>query len=276
MTTDTLDAPPIPVLPHYRDPQRVTLPRVLRSEWTKLRTLRSSSWSLLSAAFIVVAVGILLCMAQATQLTPTQIATLDSTATSLNGVYLAQVAIGSLGVLAITGEYATGMIKLTLTAVPRRLPVLWAKAVALAALIFVVCAPAVLATFLVGQHVLAAHHAGVTLGHPGTARALLGAVLLLACVGLLGLGLGGLLRNTAAALASLFGLLFGISILVSFLPSNWSEHVAKFLPYSAGTAILNTTPDPGSLAPWTGLGVFSLYVVAALALGAWRLRTRDA
>lgn len=205
MTVENLPAmAPAAALPGYPDPQRVTAMRVLRSKWTKLRTLRSSAWSLLVAAALIVAVGVLLCMARSSSWRPSDASGFDPTATSLTGVYLAQVAIGSLGVLMITGEYASGLIRLTLAAVPRRLPVLWAKALALAALSLAVCVPALLTAFLAGQHVLAAHHVGTALGRPGTVRALLGGALLLVGVGLLGLGLGGLLRNTAAALTALW------------------------------------------------------------------------
>jgi hypothetical protein len=107
-------------------------------------------------------------------------------------------------------------------------------------------------------------------------RAVLGSALFLTAVGLLGLGLGGLLRNTAGAIAALFGLLFAPQILVSFLPESVSDHVYKYVPAAAGQAIGFVRPDTYSLSPWTGFGVFCLYTAVALGLAAWQLRRRDA
>jgi len=259
--------------------QRVTGVRVLRSEWTKLRTLPSTLWLLLAAAVLVVGGGILVCVLQAGNWPPhdrADIASFDPTAASLTGVYLAQLVVGVLGVLLITGEYATGAIRVTLAAVPRRLPVLWAKAGALALATLALCLPATVGAFLGGQYVLSAQHIGISLTHPGAARAVLGSALFLTAVGLFGLGLGGLLRNTAAAVAALFGLLFVLPIVVGLLPGDWSDQLQKYLPYSAGTAITNAVPGSDSLPPWTGFGVFCLYAATALGLAAWQLRRRDA
>lgn len=259
--------------------QRVSQPRVVRSEWTKLWSLRSTAWSLAAAGVLVVGAGVLTAMLRASNWpprNPADVASFDPTAVSLTGVYLAQFAIGVLGVLIITGEYSTGMIRSSLAAVPRRLPLLWGKIIAFAAATLALCVPAAIVAFLAGQSVLSAHHIGVALAHPGALRAVLGSALFLTAVGLLGLGLGALLRNTAAATASLFGLLLVVPIMAGFLPGDWADRVSKYLPYSAGTSITNANPDPSALAPWTGLGVFCLYVVLALGLAAWQLRRRDA
>lgn len=259
--------------------QRVTQRRVLRSEWTKLRTLHSTVWSLLTAVVLIVGIGAMYCLLRVTRPPrgASSLAAFDATAISLTGVQLAQLAIGVLGVLLITGEYATGSIRTSFAAVPTRLPVLWGKAIAFALTTLVLCVPAVLAAFLVGQSILSAEQLDATLGDPGTVRAVLGSALYLAAVGLLGLGLGALLRNTAGAISALFGLLFALQIVVGFLPSDWSDHVYKYLPTPAGAAVTTVRTDPTSqLPPWAGLGVFCLYVVVALALAAWRLRRRDA
>ncbi len=266
-------------VPAYSARQRVSQIRVVRSEWTKLWSLRSTVWSLAAAVVLIVGAGVLAAMARASNWpprNPAAIASFDPTAVSLTGVYLAQFAIGVLGVLIITGEYSTGMIRSSLAAVPRRLPVLWGKIIAFALTTLALCVPAVIAAFLAGQQAFSGHHIGVTLSHPGSLRAVLGSALFLTAVGILGLGLGALLRNTAAAMASLFGLLLVIPIMVGFLPRGWADRVSKYLPYSAGTSITNANADPSALAPWTGLGVFCLYVVVALALAAWQLRRRDA
>ncbi len=259
--------------------QRVTQYRVLRSEWTKLRSLPSTAWSLLAAVVLIVGFGALYSVVRVTRPPrgAANVAAFDPTAVSLSGVQLAQLAIGVLGVLLISGEYATGSIRTSFAAVPGRLPVLWGKAIAFGLTTLVLCAPAVLAAFLVGQSILSAEHLDTTLSDPGAARAVLGSALYLAAVGLLGLGLGAALRNTAGAISALFGLLFGLQIVVGLLPSSWSDHVYKYLPVPAGTAVTTVHPDPTALlAPWTGLGVFCLYVAVLLGLGAWRLRHRDA
>jgi ABC-2 type transport system permease protein len=258
--------------------QRVTQLRVLRSEWTKLRSLPSTAWSLLTAVALIVGFGALYALLRVTRppRQPADLARFDPTAISLTGVHLAQLAIGVLGVLLITGEYATGMVHTSFAAVPRRLPVLWGKAIAYALTTLTLCVPASVAAFLVGQSILSSQRLGTTLDHPGTARAVLGSALYLAAVGLLGLGLGALLRNTAGAVASLFGVLFAPQIVVGFLPSTWSDQIYGYLPTPAGTAVTSVAPDPISLGPWAGFGLFCLYTAILLGLAAWLLRRRDA
>jgi ABC-2 type transport system permease protein len=274
----TMIEPTAPALPAYRGDQRVTQVRVIRSEWTKLRTLPSSAWSLLVAAALIVGFGALYSGVRVTRPPddPAAIASFDPTAVSLSGLQLAQLAIGVLGALLITGEYATGMIRTSFAAVPARLPVLWGKAIAYALAVLALCVPASFAAFLVGQSILSAEQLDTTLGQPGVARAVLGGGLYLAAVGLLGLGLGALLRGTAAAVGALFGLLFAPQILVGFLPSTWSDHIYGYLPAPAGVAVTSVQQDPAALAPWTGLGLFCLYTAVLLALAAWRLRRQDA
>ncbi len=258
--------------------------RVIRSEWTKLRSLRSTVYSLLAAFVIVVGLGILISAARAGHLDRESLSdrlTFDATATSLSGVFLAQLAIGVLGVMLITGEYATGMNRATFAAVPRRLPVLWAKAIVFAVVSVVLMLVACFAAFLGGQatfknkridgRLIEAH-----LSQPGVTRAVIGAALYLTVVGLLGLALGALLRNTAGAIATLFGLLLILPLIVHFLPSSWSDKIDKYLPGSAGQAVLNVVPDHTSLSPWAGFAVFCGYTVIALIAAAILLRRRDA
>ena len=264
--------------PAYDAAQRVSQARVVRSEWTKLRSLPSTAWSLLTTVVLIVGFGAVYALVRVTRppREPASMSAFDPTAISLTGVQLAQLAIGVLGVLLITGEYSTGMIRSSLTAVPGRLPVLWGKAIVYALTTLTLCLPATFGAFLVGQSILSAEHLDTTLGQPGVVRAVLGSALYLTAVGLLGLGLGALLRNTAAAISSLFGLLFALQIIVGFLPEAWSDVVYKYLPTPAGTAVTSARPDPTLLAPWTGLGVFCLYAAVVLGLAAWQLRRRDA
>jgi ABC-2 type transport system permease protein len=274
----TITEPTAPAPPAYPADQRVTQARVLRSEWTKLRSLPSTAWSLLAAIVLIVGFGMVYSMVRVTRppQQPDAVASFDPTAISLSGVHLAQLAIGVLGVLLITGEYASGMVRTSFAAVPRRLPVLWGKAVAFALTTLVLCVPATFAAFLVGQSILSSEHLDTALDHPGTARAVLGSALYLTVVGLFGLGLGTLLRNTAGAISALFGVLFGLQIVVGFLPETWSDHTYKYLPAPAGIAVTSVRPDPTSLGPWAGFGLFCLYTAVVLVLAAWGLRRRDA
>jgi len=262
----------------YNTPQRVTQLRILRSEWTKMRTQPSVVWALLSTVVLMVGFGVLFALLRESHPPQTQasLASFDPAGISLAGVNLAQLAIGVLGILLVTNEYTSGLVRATFAAVPARLPVLWAKAVALVLTTVVLCVPAAFAAFLTGQSILSKQHLDTTLTHPGVTRAVLGCALYLGGVGLLGLGLGALLRNPAAAISALLGALFGLQLVLGFLPATVSDHITRFLPSPAGIAVTATTPDPLSLAPWTGLAVFLLYPAVILALAAYRMRRRDA
>lgn len=265
------------------DRPRVTQGRVIRSEWIKLRSLRSTLFSLLAAVVCTVGLGILISALRANDLKHRfipgpngKLGGLDPTAISLRGVYLAQLAVGVLGVLVITGEYSTGMIRATLSAVPKRLPVLWAKALAFAVVVFVVMGLASLLAFEGGQAFLSGAGIHVGLGSPGAARAVLGGALYLTVVGLLGVGVGFLIRNTAGAIATLFGLLLVLPAIAAAFPPSLYNDVFRFLPMIAGTQVMTTVGDSTLLTAWEGIGVFALYAIAAIAAGAVMLRRHDA
>jgi ABC-2 type transport system permease protein len=276
MTEPSLSA--APAVPAYRQAQRVTLPRVIRSELTKLRSLPSTLWLLLTTVILVVGGGLLAALLQLSSLPRghAAIAAFDPTGLSLTGVGLAELTAGALGVLLITGEYGTGQIKLTFTAVPRRLPVLWGKAIAMVAAVLAVSVAATLIAFFSTQAILAPHHLSTTLGHAGVARAVLGSALFLTAVALLGLAMGAVLRNTAGAICTLFGVLYGLTIVAGFLPGHLSGQIRNYLPENVGSRLGAVHLPPGSLGPWTGFGLFCLYAAAVLALAAWLLRRRDA
>lgn len=255
----------------------VTQGQVIRSEWIKLRTVRSS-WFLLAATVLgIVVVGLLvsyLSNANWSTSSASARAGFHPINQSLIGVNLAELTLGVLGVLVVTGEYGTGMIRATFAAVPRRLPVLVAKVGVLAAVTFVVCLVAVGVAFLGGQNLLGSH--GIPLGHPGALRAVFGAALYLTVVGVLGVGLGFLIRSTAGAIATLIAVLLVLPIMVAVLPGSLAGAVDRYLPSMAGRALFTTAGGQAMLSPWTGFGIFLLYAAVVLAAAAVALRRRDA
>jgi hypothetical protein len=248
-------------------------------EWTKLRTLRSSCWTLLAAVAAMAGFGALLCAAYARHLTPAGRAALDPAAYSESGFFLAQLAIGVPGVLTFTGEYTTGSIRSTLTAAPQRVTVLAAKAVVFTAVAFFTGLAASLAAFFLGEAIFAGKGIQLHLGGPGTLRPVLGAALYLAVLGLLALGLGALTRRTAGALAILIALLIFLPVAVGALPATWQDDVGRYLPSAAGQAIIGHTkftPPGHLLSPWTGFAVLCGYTAAVLVAAAVTISHRDA
>ena len=251
----------------------------IRSEVTKLRSVRSTVWTLVVTVVATVGVGALICLARVSRwdhLSVRERLLLDPTALSLRGVYLAQLAIGVLGVLIISSEFSTGMIRTTFAAVPRRPLVLFAKAVVFTVVAFVVATLSAFVAFFVGQSILAGKQADVALSDPGVLRAVLGAAAYLTLIGLLGLGLGTLLRRTAGAIATLFGLVLVLPALTEALPSPWSTDVGKLLPINAGRAMFTVRPNTDLLSPGGGLVVLLITVGVVLAAAAFVLTRRDA
>ncbi|MGR6974688.1 ABC transporter permease [Streptomyces cynarae] len=257
----------------------VTQLRVIRSEWIKLRSLRSTLFTLLAAVVAMVGLGCVFSYFTAhrwDELPPQERLAFDPTLVSLRGFFLAQLAVGVLGVLVMSGEYATGMIRASLAAVPRRLPVLWAKALVYAVVAWVLMTGAALAAFLLGQAALSGRHLGTSLSAPGVLRAVLGAGLYLTVVGLIGVALGALVRNTAGGIATLFAVLLVLPVLAQALPSSWLDAINPYLPSTAGQGLVHVQQQPHTLAPWAGFAVFCLYALATLAGAAVTLRRRDA
>jgi ABC-2 type transport system permease protein len=266
--------PVIPRLPHAG---RVTQARVFLSEWTKLRSVRSTRWSL-GVAFVLTIAIPAIAATIVTNRWPHMSAhdRADFHPLELNfaGVQIAQLAIGVLGVLVITAEYSTGMIRASMTAVPRRLPMLWGKAVVYGLTTLALMVPAVLISFVVCQAILSRRGIEIGFTQPGVARAVFGAALYLTIVGLFGLGLGTIVRNTAGGIAAFAAIMFVLPPLMNVLPTSWNNAASPYLPLQAGQAMLALTRD-NKLAPWVGLGVFAAYAAAALALAAVLLQRRD-
>lgn len=255
----------------------VTPARVVRSEWIKMRSLRSTILTLLAAVIAMIALAWLVgwaTNAHWNHMDPGERATFNPIDRSLAGVNLAQLAIGVLGVLLISGEYATGMIRATLSAVPRRLPVLWAKAGLYAAVTFVLMLVSSFIAFVVGQHFLASH--GTTLGAPHSWRAIVGTAAYLTLIAVMAVAFGFAIRSTAGGIAALFGLLLVLPGIGQLLPSDWQTHTLPYLPNNAGSALYSARPDPNALSPGMGLLVLVIWVVLALAGAAFLLKRRDA
>lgn len=256
---------------------RVTWSHVLRSEWIKMRSLRSTWLTLGGAVLAVVVVGTVVgyaTNAHWSSIPAEDRAHFEPIGRTLVGVNLAQLVVGVLGVLLISGEYATGMVRATISAVPRRLPVLTTKAVLYAVLLYPVLLAASLAAFELGERGLGSH--GTTLSAPHALRAVLGAAAYLDLVGLLALALGFIIRSTAGGIATLVGLLLVLPGIGQALPTDWRQHTVPYLPSQAGGALYIPQPqDPGSLHYWAGGAVLCVWVAVALLVAAVALKRRD-
>jgi ABC-type transport system involved in multi-copper enzyme maturation permease subunit len=265
-------------IPHSRFRGRVTQARVVASEWTKLWTVRSTRWSLFVATLFTIGLPILAATVISSHWgsrSPADRAHFNPLDPALVGSQVAQLAIGVLGVLVISGEYSTGMIRATFTAVPKRLPVLWGKAAVFAAVTAALMLPSVLVAFFASQSILSRHHASYSWSHPHVARAVIGAALYLVVVAVLTLALGTIVRNTAGGIAAFAAVFFVLPPLMNVLPTSWNDAISPYLPSNAGRAILSITHDSSSLTPWTGFGLFCAYAAATLAVAAFLLVRRD-
>jgi ABC-2 type transport system permease protein len=261
---------------------RTGLREALHAEWTKLRTLPGTPWLLLAVAAATIALGT---VADAAARCPAPGCQLDPAKTSLTGVDLGQAIVAILAATAVSGEYPTGMIRTTLAAMPRRLTVLAAKAVTVTGLTLAAGAAGVLGSVLAGRLILSGH--GFTAAHRLPAlslangpvlRAAAGSVLYLALIALLSAGAAAAVRETAAAIGIVLGLLYLLPILgpVAGSPS-WHRHLEQIAPMIAGLEIQATTGLRSlPISPWAGLGVLAAWATAALLAGTLLLRLRDA
>jgi ABC-type transport system involved in multi-copper enzyme maturation permease subunit len=279
----TASDPPVPapaVAPRRAYPDaRVTQLRVIHAEWTKLRSLRSTRWSLLTACVAMAGLGPLIAaiaMARWNHMSLADRLTFNPIDQSLGGYELAQFAIGVLGVLVISGEYSTGMIRSSLMAVPKRLPVLWAKIVVFAAVSFVLMLAAALIGYLASQAILTEQHVNVPLSRAPALRTLFGTVLFMTVTGVLCVALGTIVRSTAGGIAAYVGILFVLPGVVLILPGSISDSIHPYLPSSAGEAIAHAFPGANTFSPWGGFALFCGYTVAAIAAAAVLLLRRDA
>lgn len=264
-----------PARPAYR----VTGLRVLRSEWAKLWSLRSTWITLGLGLVFLVAFGLIAAAQYKSEINSghldSDFAHSTTVSLALFGTHFAQLALGVLGVLVTAGEYSTGMIRSTLAAVPRRLPVLWSKSAVFGLAALVVGAAGAFVTFLFAGGMVSGTNAAVGFSHAGVVRSLLGAGLYLGLVGVIGTALGALLRSVAGGISVLVGALLLIPGLISLLPSSWQDDISPYLPSNAGESMFALTHDGTALSPAAGLLVFLGWTVLALAGAAYRLVRSD-
>lgn len=259
---------------------RATFVHALRSEWTKLHSLRSTTYTLLCFVVLAVGLGTLISLGSADEYraaAPADRAGFDPTGVAMFSLVFAQLAVVVLGVLVATGEYATGMIRPSLAAVPRRGRLLAAKAVVFGAVVLPVGWVTGLVMFLVSQALLAAENVPHdSLGDPGVARAVLGVGLYLTVLGLLSVAVGTLVRATAGGISLLVGGVLILPNLVGLLPDAVADQVRKLWPTLAGFQITAPERDPSQLAPWAGFALMCGFTAVVLGLAYAVLRRRDA
>ncbi|MDQ2812478.1 MAG: ABC transporter permease [Actinomycetota bacterium] len=259
------------------------MPEALHAEWTKLRTVAGPAWLLASTIAVTVAVSIAATIA--VRCPSGTACPVDTTELSLTGIQAGQAIVAILAVLAISGEYSTGLIRITLAAMPRRSAVLAAKAVLVAGLVLAAGAIAVGGSVLAGRILLPGHGFTAARGFPleslaagPTLRAAAGSVLYLVLIALLSLGIAALVRDSAAAIGVVLGLLYLSPIILGVVTNPvWSHRLERYAPMSAGLTIQHTIGLPSlAISPWGGLGVLAAWAAAALLAGGLILRWRDA
>ncbi|HVA29878.1 MAG TPA: hypothetical protein VMU58_01290 [Gaiellaceae bacterium] len=267
---------PLPRLPHTG---RVTQLRVVLSEWTKLRSVRSTRWALLIGAVLTIGFPLLFAAVTSSRwghMSPHERANRNPLDIALAGVNVSQLAIAVLGVLAVTAEYSTGMIRASFTAVPKRLPVLWAKLGVFSLVAFVLSLPAVVIAFFASQAILSRHHIlQISFSHPGVARSVIGGAVYLMLVGAFAMAFGAIIRSTAGGISAFAAIFFVIPPLLNVLPTSWNNAVNPYLPSEAARSIFSLTHGPHSLAPGPGLALFVGYTLLAVAVAAVLLVRRD-
>jgi ABC-type transport system involved in multi-copper enzyme maturation permease subunit len=268
-----------PSVPHLDTTGRVTFPRVLVSEWTKFRSVRSTAWTLGIGVLLTIGFPVLFAFVTSShwgQMSASDRASRSPLDIALAGVYVAQLAIAVLGVLVISAEYSTGSIRSTFTAVPKRLPVLGAKLVDYAVASFVLMVPAVLVSFFATQAILSRHDIlQVSFTAPGIARCMIGGALYVAMTGVLALALGAIVRNTAGGIATFAGIFFVIPPLMNLLPTSWNNAISQYLPSEAGRQVFALHHSAHTLQPLAGGLVLAGYCAVAIVVAAVLLRRRD-
>ncbi len=274
LRSTTVDRPVagVPSLP----PGRYGMRGLVRSEWIKLRTVRSTTWSLVILVVIGVGLAALASAETRAHWAPNQAFGFDATRTSLIGVFFAQLVIGVLGILAMSAEYGTGTIRATFAAAPRRPLVLLAKVAVFGTVALVVSEVVAFASYLLGQALLTAPAPHTTLANATALRAVVGSGLYLCVLGLLALGLATIIRHTAGAIGAFVGVVLLLPIISSALPTSLDNDVERFLPLTIGRQMISAGGHPNAFSPWVGFAVLVAYAVGLLVIGGILLVRRDA
>jgi ABC-2 type transport system permease protein len=252
--------------------------QVIRSEWTKIRSVASTVWTLSVAVVVTVAVGMLISALSRNEFDSMPFRdrlSFDPTFVSFAGMSLGQLAMIVFGVLVVSNEYSTGMIRVSLAAVPRRGTFLFSKIAVAGALALAVAMATSLAAFFLGQAMLGPYRAAI--GDPGVLRAVLGGGLYMTLIALFSMGVAAMLRSPMLSLGILMPFFFLISTILGSVDA--TKKVGRFLPDQAGSRIMQVVPAAGDdtpYGPWGGLGIMVLWVIAALAFGCLLLKRRDA
>ncbi len=252
---------------------------LLRSEWIKLLTVRSTMWSLGLVLVLGVGLGALATAetrAHWASMSFVERLTFDATRQSLVGVFFAQLVIGVLGVLVMSAEYGTGTIRASLAAAPRRPLLLTAKSLVFAAVSLVVSEIVAFVAYFLGQALLSAPAPHTTLSSPGALRAVIGSGIYLCLLGLLGLGLAAIIRHTAGAIGAFVGILLVLPLIIAPLPHSISSPIERYLPANIGASVVSAHAGGVSLSPWVGIAVLCAYAAAALVIGGVVLVRSDA
>lgn len=290
MSTPTLTKSPATAGATRADSRiHLNFPRVVRSEWIKFRTLRSTVWTLATTIVLMVGISLLFAWGVTSSMGgeagPDDFTGLTGANVVTGGYFFGQLTLAVLGVLVISGEYSTGMIRSTLAAVPTRLPALWAKGIVLAITSFLVSLIAIGISTLATQAMLEPVGLAVDLSDPEAVRILVGTALYLTAIALLAFGFGSLLRHSAAALAAVLGLLLVVENVFLLIPLDFFREVSPFLPSTAGSQLMmpqaqidmmSATATATVLTPWQGFGVLVAWVTVLLVTAAVLMRRRDA
>jgi hypothetical protein len=270
-----------PAQPSARAPRSgSSLPHVIRSEWTKLFSVRSTGWTLLALVASTVGLGILACWGTNhswSQMSAGDRLTFDPTALSLAGLTLGQLAIAVLGVMVVSSEYSTGGVRATFTTVPQRMKVLAAKTIVLTVVSLIVGWITCFIAFFSGQVWFSKRGVGAALSDPGVTRAVIGGGLYLGASALFGLAMGLLLRRTAGAVTIAIAMLLVVPPLMNLLPGSWGDAVVRYFTSNAGQHIAFVRQTGSNyLTPWVGFGIYCAWFAVPLVVGAWLMNHRDA
>ena len=252
---------------------------LVKSEWTKVRTVRSTMWTIGVTIVLGIGISALVCAVTRSHWLsdPDSHFNFDAPATSLVGMFLAQFSVGILGVLVMTAEYSTGTIRATFSAAPNRSRVFAAKAFVFGLLAFVVAEFTSFVAFFLGQFLLSAPATHATLSSPGAFRAVFGGGLYVCVLGLIAMGLGTIIRHTAGAISAFVGMLLVLPIIVQALPNQLSFDIRRFMPDRIGASLITTKGGfIESFSPWVGMLILCIYAVVLLVIGNTLLQRRDA